>query len=121
MKKKTTAMLLALFLGGVGIHKFYLGRIGWGIVYVLFCWTWIPLIASLIDFILLACMNEMEFNLKYNTKEETTPTVVIKPTTEVVVKEETSNYVDEVKKLYDLKEKGIITQEEFELKKKMLL
>lgn len=35
--------------------------------------------------------------------------------------ENTLNYVDEVKRLYDLKEKGIITQEEFELKKKMLL
>lgn len=26
MKNKTTAGLLALFLGGIGVHKFYLGK-----------------------------------------------------------------------------------------------
>ncbi len=32
-----------------------------------------------------------------------------------------SSSSDEIKKLYELKEKGIITQEEFDLKKKTLL
>ncbi len=36
-KNKLVAALLALFLGGLGIHKFYLGRTGWGIIYLLFC------------------------------------------------------------------------------------
>ena len=35
-------------------------------------------------------------------------------------KSETSSS-DEIKKLYELKEKGIITQEEFDLKKKTIL
>ena len=35
MKSKTTAYLLWLFLGGLGIHKFYLGKNGMGIVYLL--------------------------------------------------------------------------------------
>src|SRR5690554_3028666 len=38
-KSKTTAGLLAIFLGAFGIHKFYLGRTGMGILYLLFCWT----------------------------------------------------------------------------------
>ena len=31
-KNPTTAVLLALFLGGIGVHKFYLGQTGMGIV-----------------------------------------------------------------------------------------
>lgn len=34
MKSKTTAYLLWLFLGVFGVHKFYLGRIGMGILYL---------------------------------------------------------------------------------------
>ena len=42
-------MLLALFLGTFGAHHFYLRRNGLGIMYVLFCWTGIPTIASFIE------------------------------------------------------------------------
>ncbi|MEL6628843.1 MAG: TM2 domain-containing protein, partial [Bacteroidota bacterium] len=35
MKSKTTAYLLWFFLGGLGIHKFYLGKAGAGILYLL--------------------------------------------------------------------------------------
>lgn len=31
-KNGTTGVLLALFLGGLGAHRFYMGQIGWGIV-----------------------------------------------------------------------------------------
>jgi len=48
-KNPTTAVLLALFLGEVGAHKFYLGQTGLGIVYLLFCWTTIPGWISLIE------------------------------------------------------------------------
>ncbi len=41
-KSPTTAVLLALFLGGIGAHKFYLGKTVAGILYLLFCWTTIP-------------------------------------------------------------------------------
>ncbi|MGM9508565.1 TM2 domain-containing protein [Larkinella sp. GY13] len=37
MKSKSTAALLAFFLGGLGIHKFYLRQTGWGVAYLLFC------------------------------------------------------------------------------------
>jgi TM2 domain-containing membrane protein YozV len=48
-KNSTTAVLLALFLGGLGAHKFYMGQPGWGIVYILFVWTYIPSIVALIE------------------------------------------------------------------------
>ncbi|MDR0275866.1 MAG: TM2 domain-containing protein [Burkholderiaceae bacterium] len=64
-KSKIAAALLAFFLGGFGAHKFYLGQIGWGIVYLLFCWTLIPAIAAFIEFILLLAMSDEKFNEKY--------------------------------------------------------
>ena len=48
-KNPTTAVLLAVFLGGLGVHRFYMGEVGWGVLYLLFSWTWIPLIVSLIE------------------------------------------------------------------------
>ena len=35
MKSKTTAYLLWFFLGFLGVHKFYLGKTGWGIACIL--------------------------------------------------------------------------------------
>lgn len=49
---KLTYCLLAGLLGGLGIHKFYSGRIGMGIVYILFCWTAIPSVIGLIECII---------------------------------------------------------------------
>ncbi len=33
-KSKPLAGVLAIYLGGLGVHKFYLGQWGWGIVYL---------------------------------------------------------------------------------------
>lgn len=48
-KNPTTAVLLALFLGGLGAHKFYLGQTVMGIIYILFAWTTIPSWIALIE------------------------------------------------------------------------
>ena len=64
-KSRSVAILLALLLGGLGIHKFYLGQILWGILYLLFCWTFIPLIISIIEVIILLFMDDSEFNRRF--------------------------------------------------------
>ena len=61
-KDKTTAGLLAIFLGGIGAHKFYLGKSGQGILYLLFCWTYIPGILGLIEGIKYLTKNERDFH-----------------------------------------------------------
>ena len=65
MKSKTTAIILCLFLGAFGIHKFYLGQIGKGIIYILFCWTYIPALLALIEGIQILSMTDEKFNEKY--------------------------------------------------------
>lgn len=46
---KSVYVLLALFLGGVGAHKFYSGKTGLGLLYLLFGWTFIPMLIGVIE------------------------------------------------------------------------
>jgi TM2 domain-containing membrane protein YozV/Tfp pilus assembly major pilin PilA len=48
---KKVLLLLTFFLGGLGIHRFYLGDYLLGIFYFLFFWTMIPFIIALVEFI----------------------------------------------------------------------
>jgi hypothetical protein len=60
-KDKTTAAVLAFLLGGLGVHKFYLGESGMGIMYLLFCWTFIPALIAFIEGIMYLTMSEQAF------------------------------------------------------------
>lgn len=44
-------ILLALFLGGIGMHDFYMGKTAKGITKLLFCWTGIPAIIAVFNII----------------------------------------------------------------------
>jgi Predicted membrane protein len=66
IKDRLAATLLAFFSGALGIHKFYTGRTGWGVVYLLFSWTFVPFIAGIIEGILYLFMTDDEFDAKYN-------------------------------------------------------
>lgn len=65
-KDKTTAGLLAIFLGGLGVHKFYLNQSGMGILYLVFCWTFIPAIIGFIEGVIYLASSDEDFNSKYN-------------------------------------------------------
>lgn len=64
-KSKLIAALLAFFLGGLGIHKFYLGQFGLGILFLLFSWTFIPSIVAFIEGVIFLTMSDDLFNEKY--------------------------------------------------------
>jgi TM2 domain-containing membrane protein YozV/ribosomal protein L40E len=52
--KWLTTLLLAIFLGAIGVHRFYVGKIGTGILMILTCWTGISEIWAIIDIIFIA-------------------------------------------------------------------
>jgi|SRR5947209_8071871 len=65
-RSRVTAALLAILLGHFGVHKFYLGKPGMGILYLLFCWTFIPTVAGFIEGIIYLTMTDAAFDAKYN-------------------------------------------------------
>lgn len=66
-RNKKTALILSIpIIGCFGVHKFYLGENGNGILFLLFSWTIIPAIASLFNFISILTMTEEKFDTKYN-------------------------------------------------------
>lgn len=52
---KVAYCILAFLLGGIGVHKFYAGKVGSGILCILFCWTGIPALIAFIEFIIAIC------------------------------------------------------------------
>lgn len=56
----TVYLLLALFLGGIGAHDFYVGKPVTGLIKLVFCWTGIPVIISVFN-IIGALMNKQNF------------------------------------------------------------
>ena len=49
---KVIYILLAVFLGSFGIHKFYAGKPIQGLLHILFCWTSIPHVLAIISAVL---------------------------------------------------------------------
>ena len=45
-------LVLAIFVGGLGIHKFYAGKWIQGLLYLVFVWTYVPVVLSLIDVVI---------------------------------------------------------------------
>jgi TM2 domain-containing membrane protein YozV len=62
---RRTAAMLAFFLGDLGIHKFYLGQRTWGVVYLLMCWTFWPLIIGVLESLWLLSMSDADFARRF--------------------------------------------------------
>ncbi len=68
-KSKIVAGILAILLGGLGVHKFYLGRVGLGVLYLLFFWTYIPAIVGVIEGIIYLTSSDENFYNRYVRKK----------------------------------------------------
>lgn len=67
-KDKLVAALLAIILGDLGIHKFYMGETVKGAIYLLFCWTAIPAIIGIIEGIDYLIISDEEFQSRCKYK-----------------------------------------------------
>lgn len=74
-KSRGVAGLLAILVGALGVHYFYLGKVGGGLLTILLCmvtctlWSIIPIIQG----ILMLCMTNEEFERKYVTNPSVFP------------------------------------------------
>lgn len=64
-KSKGVAAFLALFLGGIGAHKFYLEQPFMGLIYLCFCWTLIPAIIGVLESLVYIFMSHKEFMARH--------------------------------------------------------
>lgn len=122
MKDKTTAALLALLLGGLGFHKFYLGRVGQGLIYLFFCWTFIPALLGLVEGIIYLCMSDWSFDAKYNPG--LTWAAYPQPQPHGMYLNAAAPVADvaaQIRSLMELRTAGALTDEEFQAQKRKLL
>ena len=63
---KVILLLLTFFFGGIGAHKFYLGKYGQGVLYLLFCWTAIPALVALVEFFIYLFTSSERLEEKYS-------------------------------------------------------
>lgn len=66
MKNKSVAAALAFFFGILGIHRFYLGHWKLGLLYVVFCWTYIPALVGIVEAIYFLSLDKVAFDRDYN-------------------------------------------------------
>lgn len=131
MKSKSTAGILALLLGGLGAHKFYLGRIVQGLLYFMFCWTFIPAAIALVEGIWYLTMSDAEFNLRYNgivlmaAAPQQPQNIVVNVANHANAPAPGAaagiDITDRIRSLLDLKNAGALTEEEFQSQKQRLL
>jgi TM2 domain-containing membrane protein YozV len=119
MKDRSIAIILCFFMGFFGIHKFYLGKITDGVIYLLFGVTGIPAIFAFFDFFGLCFMSDREFNARFNDSypRVVEPVASPPPTQPRSIKNSTEALYD-LKKLY---EDEVITAEEYEMKRRKVL
>lgn len=73
LKSQTVAGLWCGFLGGFGAHRFYLGKTVSGILYLLFCWTYIPALIASVEMLLIAFSSQQTWAAKHNGGTLTPP------------------------------------------------
>ncbi|MBD2018692.1 SHOCT domain-containing protein [Leptolyngbya sp. FACHB-36] len=121
-RSRKVATLLA-FAGAVspvaGWHKFYLKQPLWGVLYFLLSWTPIPRIASAIEAVWFLAQNQDEFDLKFN--EGVPSSVGTKPLAEAVDPAQITAIADAVRQLDQLRADGLLSEYEFEQKRRQLL
>jgi restriction system protein len=122
-KNKDTALLLCIFGGWLGLHQFYVGKIGKGLLYMITCgFFFIGWGLDIIKILLGTFRDNTGAPLRATKAQNNTPTEVKVVNQEI--KHTNINIEDnitQIERLSKLKEQGVITEEEFNNKKQELL
>ena len=121
-KSRKVAAILA-FSGTIipfaGFHKFYLGQPIWGILYLLLWWTPIPRIASAIEGVWYLLQNPDEFDRNFNL--HAIPADSSAPNQPAVDPAQVGAIADALRQLDRLRQDGLMSEYEFEQKRRQLL
>ena len=122
-KSKDTALLLCIFGGFFGLHRFYVGKIGTGLIYAFTMGFF--MIGWLLD-ICVILMGGFTDNtgapLRATKKQNNAPTdvrIINQESINTGINQEDS--ITQLERLAKLKEQGILTEAEFQDKKQKLL
>ncbi len=123
-KDRRVAIVLA-FAGAVlpisGLHKFYLGQRGWGVVYLLLSLPWfpnpIPRIASVMEGVWLMLQRADEFDRRFNGAASVRSSAQPAAGNST----EAATIAEALRQLNQLRDDGLISEQEFEQKRQQLL
>ncbi len=137
MKSKSTAIILCFFLGWIGAHKFYLGQVGAGIIYLLLAWTGIPAFIAFIEFFMLLLMDQQTFAARFNPHyhgghghQQIAQNVTVNIPSSHPAMSQPQHAIagtphqdvgGQLQKLNDLRVAGVLTEEEFAAQKQKVL
>ncbi len=112
-KSWLAALLLEIFLGGLGIHRFYVGKIGTGILWLLTA----SLVGTgwIVDLVMIATGKFKDKQGRYLKSD------AWKRANETMDQIHKTSAADELFKLKKLLDEGVITQEQFEKKREEFL
>jgi TM2 domain-containing membrane protein YozV len=112
-KNRQLAVMLAfasMTIPVAGFHKFYLGQPVWGVVYLLLSWTPIPHIASAIEAVWYLTQDSTHFDNNFNSS------VPIGSSTPAI-----ATVAESIRELDELRADGLISEYEFEQKRRQWL
>ena len=120
-KNKLTAILLSVFVGSLGVDRFYLGYTGSGVVKLLTLggfgiWTLIDLVMICTGSLRPADGSPWEEEVR----QEQVP-VMVQPTVIQPIQNNSVSGIEAIEKLAKLHEQGILSDEEFNQKKADIL
>lgn len=78
-KNKTEAGVLAIVFGGLGLHKFYLGKYGQGLICAALCWTFIPAVIGIAEGIHWLTNSQEQFEAELQPKKKAPKKAAAKP------------------------------------------
>ena len=122
MKSKTTAYLLWFFFGVLGIHKFYLNKVGMGILY--FFTFGIFGIGWFIDLFTLGNQVDIYNAMLYRgfgANNNNVNNIVVNVPGHTPGADKKPSMAEQLHTLHELKEKGILSEEEYNAQKSKVL